>query len=74
MSEITTDSGEVASKDTGVLTSAAHSELIEPDQDATPIPPAEPAPVSVPLPQTSTGEVDVAWEVLDVLTGPGGLL
>lgn len=35
---------------------------------------ADPVPVDLPLPQASTGSVDVAWEVLDVLTGPDGLL
>lgn len=53
---------------------AVHSVLIEPDQDTTPIPAADPVPVELPLPQASTGSVDVAWEVLDVLTGPDGLL
>lgn len=53
---------------------AALSVLIEPDHDTTPIPAADPVPVDLPLPQASTGSVDVAWEVLDVLTGPDGLL
>ena len=48
--------------------------LLEPDHDAVPIPPADPTPVNPPLPQASTGSVDVAWEVFDVLTGPDGLL
>lgn len=40
---------------------AALSVLIEPDHDTTPIPAADPVPVDLPLPQASTGSVDVAW-------------
>lgn len=67
-------SNELAGENPGVLVGGAHSVLIEPDHDTTPIPPADPVTVGLPLPQASTGSVDVAWEVLDVLTGPDGLL
>lgn len=66
----TTDPLSSASESLG----AALSVLIEPDHDTTPIPAADPVPVDLPLPQASTGSVDVAWEVLGVLTGPDGLL
>ncbi|ALD74512.1 hypothetical protein NQ015_08305 [Corynebacterium sp. 153RC1] len=72
--EATTETIESAGESSNGLTGGAHSVLLEPDHDTTPIPAADPSPVSVPLPQASTGSVDVAWEVLDVLTGPDGLL
>ena len=72
--EATTETTESAGESSNGLGGAAHSVLLEPDHDAATIPPADPSPVSVPLPPASTGSVDVAWEVLDVLTGPDGLL
>lgn len=63
-----------ADASSGVFVGEGHSVLLEPDHDTTPTPPADPLPVNLPLPQASTGSVDVAWEVLDVLTGPDGLL
>lgn len=72
--EATTETIESASENPGVLVGEGHSVLLEPDHDTTPIPAADPSPVNLPLPQASTGSVDVAWEVLDVLTGPDGLL
>lgn len=80
MSDTTTETPEVeedtvsADAISGGLAGGAHSVLLEPDHDTTPIPAADPVPVDLPLPQASTGSVDVAWEVLDVLTGPDGLL
>ena len=80
MSDTTTETPEVeegtesAGESSGGLACVALSVLIEPDHDTTPIPAADPSPVNLPLPQASTGSVDVAWEVLDVLTGPDGLL
>lgn len=72
--EPTIEATESAGEGSGVLVGGAHSVLIEPDHDTTPIPAADPVTVGLPLPQASTGSVDVAWEVLDVLTGPDGLL
>lgn len=72
--EATTETTESAGENPGVLVGEGHSVLLEPDHDTTPIPAADPSPVNLPLPQASTGSVDVAWEVLDVLTGPDGLL
>lgn len=72
--ETPTETNESAGESSNGLGSTAHSVLIEPDHDTTPVPAADPVPVDLPLPQASTGSVDVAWEVLDVLTGPDGLL
>ena len=72
--EATTETSESAGESSNGLAGGAHSVLLEPDHDTTPIPAADPTPVSLPLPRASTGSVDVAWEVLDVLTGPDGLL
>lgn len=72
--EATTETTESAGESSNGLGGGAHSVLLEPDHDTTPIPAADPTPVNLPLPQASTGSVDVAWEVLDVLTGPDGLL
>lgn len=80
MSDTTTEASAVeegtvsADVSSNGLAGGAHSVLLEPDHDTTPTPPADPVPVALPLPQASTGSVDVAWEVLDVLTGPDGLL
>ncbi len=72
--ETTTETTESAGESSNGLGSTAHSVLLEPDHDTTPIPAADPVPVNLPLPPASTGSMDVAWEVLDVLTGPDGLL
>lgn len=80
MSDTTTETSAVeanaraAGGSSNGLVGGAHSVLLEPDHDTTPVPAADPVLVELPLPQASTGSVDVAWEVLDVLTGPDGLL
>lgn len=50
--------------------------VIEEGEHATPAatPPADADLAAVPPPQAHTASVDVAWEVLDILTGENGLL